>query len=401
MEPIPSLSKPARELLVEISRCFKAQTCLAAEDPRHACSEIVTLQWSHRTPAERLDRWRDEHHMPEPWYGHLERAPILFLSSNPSISIPPSVFPNPLPPYSRQGHPLLSRLGRAPTMAWEDDALERWYEDAFDFRVAGGNKGLKADGMPKPHTQYWSWAKNRAEELIPNRGVRPGIDYALTEVVHCKSQEEEGVGDAAKVCADRYLSRVLDASAATVIIVVGKPAKKAITSRMPFPPPDPRLVGPVRLGSRERYFAFIAHPSSSLPKTLATCLRPDEVTQLREVVAAADQSGIAQPRTNKSEAGAPESQPALDLPKSGEPIQRKSTVGLSTLLLVLAVACFGYWIYSKSPTNRGNLLAPVSQPGPAHSADKPNMVKCSKCGAPLKLGNNYCTTCGAKAEVSK
>src|SRR5690349_1935417 len=102
MESIPPLSKPAHELLVEIARCFKAQTCLAAESSRHACNQIVTLQWSHRPLTERLDRWRNEHHMPEPWYGHLEWAPILFLSSNPSISIPPSIFPNPLPPYSQQ-----------------------------------------------------------------------------------------------------------------------------------------------------------------------------------------------------------------------------------------------------------------------------------------------------------
>jgi hypothetical protein len=229
-------------------------------------------------------------------------------------------------------------------MSWEDDALERWYEDAFDFRVVGGKKGLNADGTSREDTNYWSHMKRRAEELIPNRPVRPGIDYALSEVVHCKSQGEEGVNEAVKVCTERYLLPVLKASVASVIVVVGKSAKKAIASYMHIPPPDPRLVGPVRLGSQDRYFAFIGHPSSSLPKTLATCLLPEEVAQLRQVVAKAGQPPIAPPLINPRKSDAPALGPSSEVPKGAQAEQRRNTTGLWSLMVtLLAVACLGYW----------------------------------------------------------
>jgi hypothetical protein len=39
--------------------------------------------------------------------------------------------------------------------------------------------------------------RQRAIELL-QRDVRPGVDYALTEIVHCKSKSENGVAEAKK-----------------------------------------------------------------------------------------------------------------------------------------------------------------------------------------------------------
>jgi hypothetical protein len=288
MEPVPTLSKSAHDLLIEIARCPVAQTCLSSEKSTHACSQIALYQWSERPLAERLGRWQLEHHMPEPWYGHLERAPILFVSSNPSIRKPSlgADTPLPLPPLSSHGHPLRTRLGRAPTLSWEDDAMERWYEDAFDFRVIDGKKGLQADGTPKKATMYWCSVKKHAEYLIPNRKVRPGIDYALTEAVHCKSRQEQGVGAALEVCSTKYLVRVLETSAATVIMVLGKHAATAVKSCIEMRP-EPHLEGPIRVGARERFFAFLPHPNAHLPRSLSSCFRQDEVQKLRQVIATA------------------------------------------------------------------------------------------------------------------
>jgi len=55
-----------------------------------------------------------------------------------------------------------------------------------------------------------------------------GIDFALTEVVHCKSRQQEGVADALECCSERFLDRVLSISVAHVTIVYGEPAKRAV-----------------------------------------------------------------------------------------------------------------------------------------------------------------------------
>src|SRR5579859_66119 len=73
--------------------------------------------------------------------------------------------------------------------------------------------------------------------------------------------------------------------------------------------------------------------------------------------------------------------------------------GLVTkVLLVLALACFGYWAYRSASISPP---PPPLKPLPAQNANPPEFRKCVKCGTQLKPGTNYCITCGAKLEASK
>jgi hypothetical protein len=65
------------DLLLEIVRCPNVQACLADPEKKHPCRKIVQSQG---------EKAAEHFQVPEPWSGHLETAPILFLSSNPSIS---------------------------------------------------------------------------------------------------------------------------------------------------------------------------------------------------------------------------------------------------------------------------------------------------------------------------
>lgn len=82
----PSASVSVASHLVRVARCPNLAACLDDEAPDHPCATIVLNQWQGVPPSERLARWREAHQLPEPWDGHLENAPILFVSSNPSIS---------------------------------------------------------------------------------------------------------------------------------------------------------------------------------------------------------------------------------------------------------------------------------------------------------------------------
>ena len=97
--------------------------CLDAEQLSHPCAEVIGYQWQSIDAGTRTARWRGAHQLPEPWAGHLSEAPILFVSSNPSI----------------RGQFALDGLA-APTrdgITWNDsdeEIIDR-FENAFDNHI--------------------------------------------------------------------------------------------------------------------------------------------------------------------------------------------------------------------------------------------------------------------------
>jgi hypothetical protein len=159
---------------------------------------------------------RSQLQVPEPWSGELEHALILFLSSNPSISTA-EIYPR---------------------WAWPDEEIADFFGRRFDGGrrrwIKDGKKSLRADGSYGRATAFWAAVRKRAIELL-QREVRPGVDYALTKIVHCKSKSEIGVAEAKKRCVPRYLRRVLTSAAARVIVVLGKPARQAVQEEFGIP----------------------------------------------------------------------------------------------------------------------------------------------------------------------
>jgi hypothetical protein len=206
----------------------------------------------------------DQHQVPEPWSGDIEHAPILFLSSNPSFDE--------------------NRSEEYPQ--WSDE----WMADFFRHRFGGGRKqwidedgvrSLQWDGSRGKSVPFWREVRSRARELF-ERDVRPGVDYALTEVVHCKSKGQEGVKEALRECAGRYLQPVVALSGAKVIAVLGKQAEKAV--RDEFRLSDGSTFGPLQISERHRYIVFLPHPSYAQyghPCTFEECLDKETLQALR------------------------------------------------------------------------------------------------------------------------
>src|SRR3954451_15439199 len=70
--PLRTRSRTAQEMI----KCLKGAP--------HPCERVVLDQWpADVTESKRLYRWPFQHLLPEPWTGHLEQAPLLFLASNP------------------------------------------------------------------------------------------------------------------------------------------------------------------------------------------------------------------------------------------------------------------------------------------------------------------------------
>ena len=235
------------------------------------CPRIAAARQGHGPCATVVASQGNAGHLPEPWVGHLETAPILFISSNPG--------------FDAEEH--------FPTADWPRDQVEEFFTDRFsagdpryvvEFRVrhAGGGRAGRAP-------QYWSEVDRCAFELLGRRrpaGVEPGIDYALTEVVHCKSRGNQGTAEAANSCADRYLQRVLAASDATVLVCYGDTVWPQVRRVLGLPvaqPPANRvaLVGPIPVAGKERMLLFLPQPGSSRPRRPSVVLDEAQMEQLR------------------------------------------------------------------------------------------------------------------------
>ncbi len=247
------------DLLHEIARCPNIQQWLTSPQGNNPCSQIISVQ--HSSHPQSLD----QHQVPEPWSGDIQHAPILFLSSNPSIDERED--------DEREEFPLWS---------WQDE----WIEDFFTHRYKGGRKQwiengtryLQLNGSRGKSVSFWSHVRNRAKELLES-DVDDGVDYVLAEVVHCKSRRETGVEAALSECAKRYLRRVVELSGAKVIVILGKHAKKAV--RDEFSIPDGNMFGPLQIGKRQRYIAFLPHPNAHESRTFETRFDKERLQELR------------------------------------------------------------------------------------------------------------------------
>lgn len=241
-----------KKLLLEIARCSQAQSCINNTLIDHPCSKIVHVQNSSSF---------DDYQVPEPWCGNIIDAPILFISSNPAISSK-DIFP---------------------TGKWMDDDITDFFENRFGGGkqewTRNGTKALDKNGTYMKATSFWASVRQRAIELL-KREVNPGLDYALTEVVHCKSKQEIGVTEATEFCVNRYFNQILSLSGALVIVVLGKHARTAVQNKYKIAN-NLTMVGPIEFNGRKRIITFLPHPNARGSNTFAKCVPAAELEAMQ------------------------------------------------------------------------------------------------------------------------
>lgn len=258
-------------LLHEITHCPRIQQWFDCPQCDNPCSKIISIQHSRHPDT------LDQHQVPEPWSGDIEHAPILFLSSNPAIDENPSI-------KEREEFPLWS---------WPPKDIE----DFFTHRYTGEHKQWIKNGIyylqqngsySRKYVRFWASVRKRAEELLPKKDVKEGVDYALTEVVHCKSKGEEGVEEALQECATRYLRDVVKLSRAKVIVVLGGPAREAVEGKFKnelkdeFRLSNGDAFGPLQIDERQTYIVFLPHPNARVARTFKKRLNRETLQALRD-----------------------------------------------------------------------------------------------------------------------
>jgi uracil-DNA glycosylase len=255
----------SQTLFHDISRCAVIQDYF--RDQAHfdaPCRTIIRSQ----LPANDM-----EHQLPEPWRGDIVGAPILFVSSNPSIG-----------------------EDRNAIGASSADEVLNSYANAFNNprMMVAAKYSVTPHGIRSTRpVQYWSEALGRAGELLER--VVPGRDYALTEVVHCKSRKNTGVKEALNTCVGLYLDRVLTLLQSCVIILYGDYAASVVAEKYRVLRGAACYEGPTMIGGRERFIIRLGAPGSNKVRTLRDpqCLPTQVLCEVRALVAAARRPGVA------------------------------------------------------------------------------------------------------------
>lgn len=263
-----NLSK-AKNLAIEIARCSAVRDAFA--NVNHPCNRVVLTQ--------KDDGFRQ---LPEPWYGNITNCKVLFISSNPSID---------------ESDRDIAEV--FPTESWEDSQIGSWVmnrvmdgsaESGVTFNLDGYQNFLwkcvdgrfRGQGKNQENSQTtWNGIHKRATELLGIE-ANPSKNYALTEVVHCKSKMAEGVKESAKHCSDKWMDRIIDLSdALNVVVLVGSHvrdqyAREKFKLEREFGEnnSEKSFLETIKSNSfisnvfgKPLLFVFIAHPTSMTKKT--------------------------------------------------------------------------------------------------------------------------------------
>ena len=194
------------DLLLSIARC--SELANARGDTSHPCAGVVRSQTGETCQV------------PEPWTGHIETAPILFIGSNPGIH----------------------EIEYFPRSNWSDpdtiDFFTRRFDQDAGYTYQKPNGGAQygkvygSGGTPETAghwVRFWSMIKNHATAILQDQPV-PGRDYAITEMVHCKSNNEAGVRNALPYCSRKWLPDIMNHSGASILVLLGDHARNAAAS---------------------------------------------------------------------------------------------------------------------------------------------------------------------------
>lgn len=207
----------AEALAFEITSCNEIE--LAIRDSAHPCHQVVSWQ---------KEKWRltvqsineSPMHRPEAWTGNLTKAPIIFISSNPSFNLEEN-FPNWQASLWSKSQILDFAMNRFSV------DFNRKYGATQSGTLANCDKTIEKDGnFSQKRVRYWSWVRKLVSFILDKSESEVSAidDYVMTEIVHCKSKYEKGVVSARKKCKDKYLERIITLSPAKLIFVIGKNA---------------------------------------------------------------------------------------------------------------------------------------------------------------------------------
>lgn len=239
-----------KNILFEIAYCENIKKVQSNDGKLNcACKTIVDLQEESKFQ------------LPEPWNGDIENCRILYVSSNPSIN----------------------QKEKYPTKDWEEKEVldffknrfskdKKWVEEELRPLCIDDN-GKEYYPPPKKWVRFWGALRSISRDLLKTDNVIPGKDYAMTEIVHCKSTKERGVAEALDICAEKYLDKIFNISASKLIVCLGTKVSKYIKSRYSISCEDIITEFP----NTRKFIMFLPHPNARVEKKISKLISEEKL----------------------------------------------------------------------------------------------------------------------------
>ena len=246
----------ADDLLMDIVKC--GINCRSENSPCHniwtaqGCKSLMDFQ------------------LPEPWNGDIENARLLFLGVNPCMS-DCELFPK----LGNDWWVIKTRgKGVAEDVSLRKDRIVDYFKNRFSskekyvihehgskFQIRLENGGyLRVKG-----NSYWPYL-HKVARIILGDNVEPGRDYALTEVVHCKTHNENGLFDRTRscscyeVCKEKWLRQIFEvAYRLEYVVVLGNSAISKVAKLFSVPSLEKYKWHPVEMYGRIFKVLFVYH----------------------------------------------------------------------------------------------------------------------------------------------
>lgn len=164
--------------------------------------------------------------IPEPWNGDIVNAPILFLGINPGFTSDEL--------YPKTGDPYWTRTPGVLDATKVENFFECRFNGVYVTHSNGHKFSIKTISQQfrelKGRT-FWGYIKSIADKILNTRTTRPGIDFAITEIVHCKSKNIACISPRCyDMCIKKHFNGILSlAQNLQYIVIVGHQARVRIS----------------------------------------------------------------------------------------------------------------------------------------------------------------------------
>jgi hypothetical protein len=207
--------------------------------------------------AEQNAQGPKEFQVPEPWRGDVVNARLLFVSSNPGFDPDDD----------------------CPTADQAEQSIVDYYMAGFPKQFP---RNLSRTGQPSARAiNFWSGMRRRAGEIYgrPADSLRPGVDFAVTEVVHCKSKSEVVAIQAVARCVARHFDAIVTLSQARVVVIFGDVAADALKV------PKRAAIADQLWRGRDRLIMWLPHPNARKPRTVHGLYSDSAIAQMNAALA--------------------------------------------------------------------------------------------------------------------
>ena len=163
--------------------------------------------------------------IPEPWNGDIENAPILFVGLNPGFLD--------VELYPKLGNPYWTLANGKFDTAKVEDFFEHRFNSSYQY-VQYPNKTKIAPNKYKSlrGRTFWAYVKSIADKILNTSNSNPGVDFAITEIVHCKSKDISCIhSNCYNICFKNHFDNILSiAQNLQYIVVLGRPTRDRISN---------------------------------------------------------------------------------------------------------------------------------------------------------------------------